>query len=98
MTQAMDRLAADDLDVEVPGRDRRDEIADMAKAVFAAAGKAPDIDYIPMPPEIRDRYQYFTQAEMARLRQAGYEAPFTSLEAGIEDYVRNYLSQPDPYL
>jgi ADP-L-glycero-D-manno-heptose 6-epimerase len=72
--------------------------ADMAKAVFAAAGKAPNIDYIPMPLEIRDRYQYFTQAEMARLRQAGYEAAFTSLETGIEDYVRNYLSQPDPYL
>ncbi|MDZ4321805.1 MAG: ADP-glyceromanno-heptose 6-epimerase [Phenylobacterium sp.] len=71
--------------------------ADMANAVFAAAGRAPDIDYIPMPPAIRDRYQYFTQAEMSRLRQAGYEAPFTSLEDGIGDYVRNYLAQIDPY-
>ena len=72
--------------------------ADMARAVFAAAGRPADIDYIPMPVEIRDRYQYFTQAEMSRLRKAGYAAPFSSLEAGIEDYVRNYLSQPDPYL
>ena len=71
--------------------------ADMANAVFAAAGRAPDIDYIPMPPAICDRYQYFTQAEMSRLRQAGYEAPFTSLEDGIGDYVRNYLAQIDPY-
>ncbi|MDP3489272.1 MAG: ADP-glyceromanno-heptose 6-epimerase [Phenylobacterium sp.] len=72
--------------------------ADLARAVFAAAGRAPDIDYIPMPPAIRERYQYFTQAEMGRLREAGYESPFTSLEAGISDYVGSYLSQPDPYL
>lgn len=71
--------------------------ADMAKAVFAAAGRSPDIDYIPMPPAIRDRYQYFTQAEMNRLRQAGYEAPFTSLEDGIADYVNSYLATEDPY-
>jgi ADP-L-glycero-D-manno-heptose 6-epimerase len=70
----------------------------MAKAVFAAAGRTPEIDYIPMPPAIRDRYQYFTQAQMSRLRQAGYETPFTSLEAGIGDYVTGYLSQSDPYL
>ncbi|MCG9916605.1 MAG: ADP-glyceromanno-heptose 6-epimerase [Phenylobacterium sp.] len=72
--------------------------ADMARAVFAAAGRAPEIDYIPMPPAIRDRYQYFTQAQMSRLRRAGYETPFTSLEAGIGDYVTGYLSQSDPYL
>lgn len=71
--------------------------ADLAGAVFAAAGRTPDIDYIPMPPAIRDRYQYFTQAEMSRLRQAGYETPLTSLEVGVSDYVTRYLSQPDPY-
>ena len=70
---------------------------DMAKAVFAAAGRAPQIDYIPMPPQIRDRYQYFTQADMRRLRQAGYEEPFTSLEDGIADYVSRYLATDDPY-
>jgi len=70
---------------------------DMAKAVFAAAGKPAAIDYTPMPPAIRERYQYFTEARMDRLRAAGYTAPFTPLEAGITDYVQNYLAQPDPY-
>jgi ADP-L-glycero-D-manno-heptose 6-epimerase len=50
-----------------------------------------------MPPMIRDKYQYFTQAHMERLRQAGYDRPMTSLEDGVGDYVKRYLSQPDPY-
>ncbi|HEY2358098.1 MAG TPA: ADP-glyceromanno-heptose 6-epimerase [Phenylobacterium sp.] len=70
---------------------------DMARAVFAAAGKNAQIDYTPMPPAIRDKYQYFTQAKMDRLRAAGYDKPLTPLEEGIGDYVRSYLSQPDPY-
>jgi ADP-L-glycero-D-manno-heptose 6-epimerase len=70
---------------------------DMARAVFAAAGKDPQIDYTPMPPAIRDKYQYFTEAKMDRLRAAGYGKPMTSLEDGIGDYVRSYLSQPDHY-
>ncbi len=71
--------------------------ADMAGAVFKAAGRAPAIDYTPMPPAIRDKYQYFTEARMDRLRAAGYAAPMTTLEDGIADYVGGYLSQPDPY-
>jgi ADP-L-glycero-D-manno-heptose 6-epimerase len=70
---------------------------DMARAVFKAAGREPQIDFIPMPPAIRDKYQYFTQASMERLRAVGYSAPFTSLEDGISDYVGRFLSQPDPY-
>jgi len=70
---------------------------EMALAVFAAAGKPAAIDYTPMPPAIRERYQYYTQARVDRLRQAGYAAPFTRLEDGIADYVQRYLSQPDPY-
>jgi ADP-L-glycero-D-manno-heptose 6-epimerase len=70
---------------------------DMARAVFAAAGKTAQIDYTPMPPAIRDKYQYFTEARMERLRAAGYDSPMTPLEEGIADYVRNYLSQSDPY-
>jgi ADP-L-glycero-D-manno-heptose 6-epimerase len=70
---------------------------DLARAVFRAAGRDPQIDYIPMPPAIRDKYQYFTQARMDRLREAGYQAPFTSLDDGIADYVGAYLSKPDPY-
>jgi ADP-L-glycero-D-manno-heptose 6-epimerase len=71
--------------------------ADLAQATFAAAGKPARIDYFDMPEALRDRYQYFTQADLTRLRAAGYEAPFTSLEDGVGDYVRRYLSQADPY-
>lgn len=70
---------------------------DLARAVFAAAGRAPEIEYTAMPPAIRDKYQYFTQAHMERLQRAGYNQPMTSLEDGVTDYVKNYLSQPDPY-
>jgi ADP-L-glycero-D-manno-heptose 6-epimerase len=70
---------------------------DMAKAVFAATGKPAAIDYTPMPPAIRERYQYYTQAKVDRLRAAGYSRPFTPLEEGITDYVQTYLSQPDSY-
>ena len=65
--------------------------------MFAAAGKHAQIEYTPMPPAIRDKYQYFTEAKMDRLKAAGYAKPMTSLEEGITDYVTNYLSQPDPY-
>ncbi len=70
---------------------------DMAKAVFTAAGKAPKIEYTPMPPAIRDKYQYFTQAKMDRLKAAGFNQPMTALEDGITDYVQTYLCQSDPY-
>jgi ADP-L-glycero-D-manno-heptose 6-epimerase len=71
--------------------------ADLAGALFRAAGREPDIAYIDMPEGIRDKYQYFTQADMSRLAKAGYDKPFTSLEDGIEDYVSRFLSQADPY-
>lgn len=64
---------------------------DLANAVFAALGKKPRIEFIEMPETIRDKYQYFTQANIARLRAAGYKAPVTSLEDSVADYVRNYL-------
>jgi ADP-L-glycero-D-manno-heptose 6-epimerase len=71
--------------------------ADMAGAVFRAAGLEPQIDYTPMPPAIRDKYQYFTEARMDRLQAAGYDKPMTALEDGITDYVTRHLAQPDPY-
>jgi ADP-L-glycero-D-manno-heptose 6-epimerase len=71
---------------------------DMAHAVFAAAGAEPQIDYVPMPLALRERYQYFTEAKLDRLRAAGFEGQFTSLEEGLGDYVKHYLAQPDPYL
>jgi len=70
---------------------------EMARCVFEAAGKPAQIEYTPMPPAIRDKYQYFTQAQMDRLYEAGYPAAMTPLEEGITDYVTNYLAQPDPY-
>jgi len=70
---------------------------DMAEAVFRAAGQTPRLDYFDMPEGLRDRYQYFTQAEMGRLKAAGYPQPMTSLEAGITDYVQGYLMRADPF-
>ena len=66
--------------------------------MFAAIGTEPKINYIDMPEEIKDKYQYYTQANVAKLREAGYDKPFTSLEDGAKDYVQNYLMLPDKYL
>lgn len=79
------------------GTGRARSFADLAKALFAAVGRPPRIAYAPTPPALREGYQYFTQARMDRLRAAGYERPFLSLEDGIDRYVRTYLEAPDPY-
>ena len=71
--------------------------ADLARATFAAAGKAPAIEYVDMPEVIRDRYQYFTQARMDRVRAAGFGGQSTPLEEGVRRYVQDFLSKPDPY-
>jgi ADP-L-glycero-D-manno-heptose 6-epimerase len=70
---------------------------DLARAIFAALGQQAQIDYIEMPALIRPNYQYFTEASMERLRDAGYSRPFTPLADGVRDYVQHYLSQPDRY-
>jgi ADP-L-glycero-D-manno-heptose 6-epimerase len=79
------------------GSGRARSFRELAEATFAAAGKPPQIEYRPMPAELQGRYQYFTEARMERLRAAGYDGQFTSLEDGVADYVRGYLSKPDPY-
>ncbi|HID38910.1 MAG TPA: ADP-glyceromanno-heptose 6-epimerase [Calditrichaeota bacterium] len=66
---------------------------DLVTATFKAMDLEPNIVYIDMPQEIRDRYQYFTEAKMEKLRKAGYNKSFYSLEEGIRDYVRNYLNK-----
>ncbi|WP_287897734.1 ADP-glyceromanno-heptose 6-epimerase [Brevundimonas sp.] len=71
--------------------------ADLARATFAAAGREPAIDYVDMPEVIRDRYQYFTQARMDRVRAAGFGGQSTPLEEGVRRYVQDFLSKPDPY-
>lgn len=64
---------------------------DLVRSVFYAMEKKEQIEYIDTPEDIRDKYQYFTEADMQKLRSAGYTQPFHSLEEGIYDYVRNYL-------
>jgi len=66
---------------------------DLAKATFAGLGLPPVIEYIDMPVDIRDKYQYFTEANMQKLINAGYDQPFTSLEDGVEDYVKQFLKE-----
>ena len=80
------------------GSGRARTFEDVALAVFAALGREPDIEFIPTPVAIRDRYQYFTEADMGRLTGAGYARPFTSLEDGVGRYVSGYLDAPDPYV
>lgn len=70
---------------------------DLVKATFVAMNKETQIEYVPMPESIRNQYQYYTQAEMAKLRKAGYDKKTTSLEDSVKDYVRNYL-QTGAYL
>ena len=64
---------------------------DLAANTFIAQGLEPKIEFVDMPEDIRDKYQYFTEANMAKLRAAGYTKPFTTLEEGVHDYVANYL-------
>ncbi len=65
---------------------------DLVKATFAGIGKEPAIEYIDIPEDIRDKYQYFTEADMSKLRNAGYRDSFCTLEEGVGDYVKNFLS------
>lgn len=66
---------------------------DLASATFAALGKETSIDFIDIPEDIRDKYQYFTEAKMEKLVNAGYRNNFSSLEDGVSDYVKNYLAK-----
>jgi ADP-L-glycero-D-manno-heptose 6-epimerase len=70
---------------------------DLMLALFAALGEEPKIEYIDMPEQIRGSYQYFTQAETANLRRAGYNANFTALEDAVCHYVTSFLDRADRY-
>ncbi|MBI1223202.1 MAG: ADP-glyceromanno-heptose 6-epimerase [Bacteroidetes bacterium] len=65
----------------------------LANATFAALGKEPVIEFIDTPIDIRDKYQYFTEADMRKLKSIGYPYEFTSLEEGVKDYVQGYLME-----
>lgn len=79
------------------GTGKARSFADLARAVYAAMGRDFKVEYVPTPEDIRDKYQYFTEANMARLRDAGYTGQFTSLEDGVGRYVRDFLDAADPY-
>lgn len=66
---------------------------DLAASVFKALNLEPNIEFIEMPETLRPKYQYFTEAKMEKLREAGYDKPFYSLEEGAKDYVQNYLDK-----
>ncbi|MES1160915.1 MAG: ADP-glyceromanno-heptose 6-epimerase [Bacteroidota bacterium] len=70
---------------------------DLVKATYAGLDLPAHIRYIDMPEDIRDKYQYFTEADMRKLRAAGYMEEFYSLEKGVDDYVRNYLAKGQYY-
>lgn len=70
---------------------------DLATNVMSSMGKTPDITYIDMPEDLQGKYQYFTEASMAKLRATGYDQAFYSLEDGVKDYVQNYLMHDDAY-
>jgi ADP-L-glycero-D-manno-heptose 6-epimerase len=70
---------------------------ELAHALFAALEREPRIEFVDMPDALRGRYQYYTEADLAKLRAAGYARPFTELEDGVAAYVRGYLAAPDPY-
>lgn len=70
---------------------------DLALATFRALGKDPNIEFVDIPIDIRDKYQYFTQANMQKLRSIGYNQDFYTLEEGVRDYVQNYLMTKQYY-
>ena len=70
---------------------------DLATATFAGVHQQPDIQFIDTPADIRDKYQYYTQANMTKLTSIGYSTPFHTLEQGVKDYVENYLGHKRYY-
>ena len=79
------------------GTGRSRSFADLVEALFAATGRPARIGYREMPQAMQDHYQYFTEARMQRLRDAGFARAFKSIEEGVGLYVKRYLSQPDIY-
>ena len=75
------------------GSGRARTFLDLARATFSALGRPEHITFIDTPADIRDKYQYYTEADMRKLIGIGYDRPFTSLEDGVKDYVTNYLKE-----
>jgi len=79
------------------GSGRARSFSELVAALYRAAGREPLIEFVAMPPEIIEKYQYFTEARLEKLRLAGYTRPTTSLEDGIADFVKTHLDAVDPY-
>lgn len=79
------------------GTGRAQTWLELMDALYDAVGAELEVRWVDTPEEIRDRYQYFTQADMSKLRNAGYDDPFASVEEGVADYVNRFLSKDDPY-
>lgn len=79
------------------GTGKARSFADLARATFSASDMEEKITYIDMPETLKPKYQYFTEADMNKLREAGYSKSFTSLEDGVKEYVQDYMSRDDKY-
>jgi ADP-L-glycero-D-manno-heptose 6-epimerase len=79
------------------GTGKAESFRDMITAMFKALGRAPNIEYVDMPEQIRGQYQYFTQSSVENLRRAGYNAGFTPLGTAVAQYVNGYLDREDKY-
>jgi ADP-L-glycero-D-manno-heptose 6-epimerase len=75
------------------GSGRARTFLDLTRAVFRSMGMPEQIEFIDTPGDIRDKYQYFTEAKMDKLKSIGYDRAFTSLEAGVKEYVQEYLAE-----
>ncbi|MEJ0044212.1 MAG: ADP-glyceromanno-heptose 6-epimerase [Rhizomicrobium sp.] len=80
------------------GTGKARSFADLAHAMFKALGREPRIEYIDMPEHLKAKYQYYTQANMDRLRAAGYKGQFTPLETAVERYIRGFLATEDRFV
>jgi ADP-L-glycero-D-manno-heptose 6-epimerase len=79
------------------GTGRARTFVDLVAAIFTSLGRSANIEFIDIPEDIRDKYQYFTEADMTKLRQAGYKEDFYSLETGIKEYVKDFLLEKTYY-
>lgn len=79
------------------GTGRAQRWLELMGALYSAVGQTMDVHWVDTPPEIRDTYQYFTQADITKLRETGYTKPFAPVEEGVADYVKRFLSTGDPY-
>ena len=79
------------------GTGRAQSFDELVNAVYLAMGKTPQIQYVETPIEIREKYQYFTQADIGKLRAHGYKSEFKTVEEGVREYVQSFLRSDDPY-